>query len=212
MDAQEIAPGLWRWTAYHDEWKEDVGSVYLETPDEVVLIDPLIPSDDGERERLLHSLDKDLERAGRPAAHVLTTIFWHTRSAREIAGRYGARVWAQSRARAAIARRAGDVTDTFRPGAPLPGGIEALVSGRSTEVVYWIPQHRTLVAGDVILGAEGGGLRFCPESWLPAGTGHRELQAALRPALDLPIERVLVSHGQPVLADGRTALASLVGG
>ena len=43
MVVLELAPGLWRWTAYHEEWKEDVGSVYCETRDGVVLIDPLVP-------------------------------------------------------------------------------------------------------------------------------------------------------------------------
>jgi hypothetical protein len=28
MDVLEIAPGLWRWTAYHEEWKEDVGEPF----------------------------------------------------------------------------------------------------------------------------------------------------------------------------------------
>jgi hypothetical protein len=34
-----------------------------------------------------------------------------------------------------------------------------------------------------------------------------ELRDALRPLLDLPVELVLVSHGEPVLAQGRDALA-----
>jgi hypothetical protein len=33
------------------------------------------------------------------------------------------------------------------------------------------------------------------------------LRAALRPALDLPVEMVLVSHGEPVLRGGRRVLA-----
>jgi glyoxylase-like metal-dependent hydrolase (beta-lactamase superfamily II) len=215
MDAREIVPGLWRWSAYHEEWKQDVGCVYLETPDGVVLIDPLVPSDPAQRDHFLRSLDRDVDRiagAGGTQVHVLITVFWHTRSAREIVERYGGRVHAQSRARAAIARRAGEVADTFRPGDWLPGGVQALASGRSTEVVYWIPRHRALVAGDVILGGEDGRIRLCPESWLPAGTGHRELRAALQPALELPIERILVSHGEPVLGGGREALQLVVGG
>ena len=45
MNVHEIAPGLWRWTGFHEEWKQDVGSVYLEAPDAVCLIDPLVPGD-----------------------------------------------------------------------------------------------------------------------------------------------------------------------
>ena len=43
MDVLELASGLWRWTTFHEEWREDVGSVYCETADGVVLIDPLVP-------------------------------------------------------------------------------------------------------------------------------------------------------------------------
>ncbi len=200
---RELAPGLWRWTAWHDEWKQDVGCVYCETSDAVVLFDPLVPTEDSQR--FWQALDRDVERGG-GTVDVLVTVFWHTRSTREVIQRYGGRVWAPSRARAAVARRAGEVTNPFRPGDGLPGGIEAHATGRSTEVIYWLPQHRALVAGDVLLGAENGRVRICPESWLPEGTGHRDVRKAMRPLLELPVERVLVSHGEPVLKDARRTL------
>lgn len=203
MEVSELAPRLWRWTGYHEEWKQQVGCVYYETADAVCLIDPLVPPE--ESDRFWAALDRDVRRVGGPV-HVLITVFWHTRSAADVVARYGARVWAPSRARAAVARRAGTVTDPFRPGDALPGGVEALPSGRATEVVYWLSEHRALVAGDVLLGDERGGLRLCPESWLPAGTGHAELRRALEPALALGPERVLVSHGEPVLEQAGAAL------
>lgn len=214
MDVAEIEPGLWRWTAYHEEWEEDVGSVYCETEDGALLIDPLVPSDGGEH--FWRSLDRDVERAG-GTAHVLVTVFWHTRDTAAIVERYSARVWAPRRGRAAIERRAGTVTDPFGADDPLPGGLRALPTARAAEVVYWLPQHRALVPGDVLLGegakgggtrsAGSGGLRMCPESWLPEKTSHGALAESLRPLLDLPLERVLVSHGEPVLEGGRDALA-----
>ena len=202
VDVERIAEGLWRWTGYHEEWKEDVGSVYCETADGVVLIDPLVPQDD--RERFWNALDRDVERVGGPV-HVLVTVFWHTRSAAEMSERYEAQLWAPSSARAAVARRAGDVTHAFRPGDRLPGAIEPFRTARRTEVVYWIPHHRTLVPGDVLIG-DGRGAAMCPESWLPDATGHVELAASLRPLLELPVERILLSHGDPVLEDAPEAL------
>ena len=204
MDVLQIEPGLWRWTAWHEEWKQEVGCVFLEAEGEVVLIDPLVPPEDAER--FWSALDRDVAKAG-GRVHVLVTVFWHTRSTAEVAARYRARVWAPTGARAAVARRAGAVTDAFRPGDPLPGGIEALATARRTEVVYWLPRHGAVVAGDVLLGDGKGGVRMCPESWLPKSVGHAELAASLRPLLDLPVERVLVSHGDPVLVGGRDALA-----
>jgi len=208
MDVLEIAPGLWRWTGYHEEWRQEVGSVHCETEDGVVLIDPLVPPED--TERFWRALDRDVERLQAPV-HVLVTVFWHTRSAAAVLDRYDARVWAPSRARAAVARRAGTVTDAFGPGDPLPGGIEALRTVRGGEVVYWIPQHAALVPGDVLLGDEHGGVRMCPASWLPTGKSQEDLAASLGPALDLPVERILVSHGDPVLEDGERALAAALG-
>ena len=207
MVVEELAPGLWRWTAFHPEWKEEVGSVYYEAPDAVVLVDPLVPSD--ETERFWAALDRDVERAAAPL-HVLITVFWHVRSAREIVERRDARVWAPTRGRPAIERRVGEVTDVFRAGDDLPGGIVPFKTARAAEVVFWIPAHRALVPGDVILGAEEGGLRLCPASWLPEKTSLDQLRKSLRPLLELPVERVLVSHGEPVLAGGHDALAAVL--
>lgn len=203
MDVVRITPRLWRWTGYHEEWKEDVGCVYFETTDGIVLIDPLIPPE--EPDRFLHTLDREV--AGQPV-HVLVTIFWHTRSAAALVERYGARVWAPTTARAAVARRAGAVTDAFRPGDALPGGVQAFRTARSTEVVYWLPRQATLVPGDVLLGGDSGGVRMCPESWLPGTIKHGDLATSLAPLLDLSITRILVSHGEPVLANGQAALAA----
>jgi glyoxylase-like metal-dependent hydrolase (beta-lactamase superfamily II) len=205
VDVLQIAPGLWRWTGYHEEWKEEVGSVFVETGDGVVLIDPLVPP--GHEESFWSALDGDVKRVGGDV-HVLVTVFWHTRSARDLVARYKARVWAPRRGRAAIERRAGVVTDPFQPDDPLPGGLQALRTARAAEVVYSIPEHRALVPGDVLLGATGGGLRLCPASWLPESVDLEKLAASLRPLLDVPVDRVLVSHGEPVLANARAALAA----
>jgi glyoxylase-like metal-dependent hydrolase (beta-lactamase superfamily II) len=208
VDVLEIAPGLWRWVAYHDTWKANVGCVYVETEDGVVLIDPLVPAD--EAERFWQALDRDVERVGGPV-HVLLTVFWHVRSTAEVVDRYGARTWAPTTARAPVARRIGSVSDPFRPGDALPGGIGSHGTARRTEVVYWLPQHRALVPGDVLLGANGRGVRLCPDSWLPEKTTREDLARSLRSLLDLPIERVLVSHGEPVLTGGGGALAAALG-
>jgi glyoxylase-like metal-dependent hydrolase (beta-lactamase superfamily II) len=206
MDVEQIEPGLWRWTGFHEEWKQDVGCVYAETADALCLFDPLVPPED--TERFLAALDRDVERLRLPV-HVLVTVYWHARSARELAARYDAEVWASSRIRAAVSRRAGRAR-TFRPGDPLPGGVEAIATPKRNDTLYWLPSHGALVAGDVILGADGGWLRFCPESWLPAGVRHGELRAGLQPLQRLPLRHVLVSHGPPAIGDGGSALRVLL--
>jgi len=211
MDVTRIADGLWRWTAYYEEWRDEVGCVYYEAPDAIVLIDPLVPAEPSESARFWEALDRDVNRAGVPV-HVYITVFWHARSAGEVVRRYDGRLHATSRARAANERRTGIAPEVFRPGDALPGGIEALPTGRSTEVAYWIPEHGAIVPGDVLLGADNGALRLCPESWLPAGVTHERLRATLKPLLDLPVERVLVSHGDPVTIDTQARLAEALAG
>jgi glyoxylase-like metal-dependent hydrolase (beta-lactamase superfamily II) len=183
MDLSEITPGLSRWTAFHPEWKEDVGCFAVETGDELVLIDPLDPP----------------SAVSRPD-HVVLTVYWHGRSTQDLRP---ARVWAPARSATPLRRRGVGVTDQVRPGDPLPGGLEALASGRAAELVYWLPQFRALVAGDVLLGRP---LRICPAGWVGKG-GQEAVRGALRPLLDFPVERVLVSHGEPVLEGARDALA-----
>jgi hypothetical protein len=59
------------------------------------------------------------------------------------------------------------------------------------------------------MGDGRGGLRLCPASWLgylSTPIDLDELRDAQRPLLDLPVERVLTSHGEPVLRDGREAI------
>ena len=215
MDVRELRPGLWRWTAPHpdwtpeqggpDGWEREVGCVSCESAGALVLIDPLAPAEGTEdAERFWRALDRDVERMG-AAPDVLLTIFWHARSAQAIADRYGgARVWAHAPAADEARKRVG-VTDTFDAGDPLPGGVEALDAHRAWEIFFWLPEHRALVAGDALLGAPGGGVRI-PEAWL-ADIAPDDYRRSLQPLLELPVELILVAHGEPVLENGREALA-----
>ena len=120
---------------------------------------------------------------------VLTTLRWHRRSRDAFIERYGA--------------------STSRARRTLPPGVKALPIPRAGETMFWLSEHRALVPGDRILGVGDGRLRLCPESWLgylPSRISVAELREALRELLALPIERVVVSHGEPVLAGGREAL------
>jgi hypothetical protein len=190
MEVAALAPGLWRWTAPHPawtpadegEWDQIVGCVYCEVDGGIALIDPLVPAEDAGREQFWRALDSDAERLGAPL--VLVTCSDHGRSSAEIVERYGA-----------AGRSVRDVV-----------GVQLIRTARYDESVYWLEPYRALVAGDVLIGDEAGGVRVCPDDWLDKGT-RDAVWASLRPLLELPVERVLVSHGEPVLAGGRAALA-----
>jgi glyoxylase-like metal-dependent hydrolase (beta-lactamase superfamily II) len=192
MEVTRIEDGLWRWTAPHPDWREgddwdrDVGCVYWEAEGAIVLVDPLVPVDGAERTTFLEALDRDVERVGGPVQIVLTCS-WHARSAGELVHRYGARVH-----------------PALGPD-PLPAGLAAIEAPLAEEAVYWLEGARAVVPGDVLIGRDDG-IALCPESWLDGRGGLAQLARDLRPLLDLPVRRVLTSHGPPALADGRAAL------
>jgi glyoxylase-like metal-dependent hydrolase (beta-lactamase superfamily II) len=209
VDVRELAPGLWRWTALHPEWTPDadwdqeVGCVYLETAASVILIDPLVPGEPSLRQTFLERLDADVERNGKPVS-ILLTVWWHERSAGELAERYGAEVWANEEGGT---RAETPVTHPFATADVLPGGLIGIDAQRVGETMYWLPEQRALVSGDIFLGDGEGGVRICSQSWL-GDVSHRELKLALAGLLDLPVELVLVAHGEPVLENGLAALAA----
>jgi glyoxylase-like metal-dependent hydrolase (beta-lactamase superfamily II) len=90
--------------------------------------------------------------------------------------------------------------EPIEPGSELPGGLVALYDGRGRdETPLWLPEQRTLVFADA-LTAPAGELRVWSTPW------HEERALpALRALLELPFERVIVSHGEPV--HDRTAYA-----
>ena len=113
MDVLEIAPGLWRWTAFHEEWNEDVGCVVRRDGGRRRAHRPARPL--RRHREVLEGARPRRQARRRGRVHVFITVFWHARSAAEMRERYDARIWAPSAGKAAIARRAGMVTDRSRP-------------------------------------------------------------------------------------------------
>jgi glyoxylase-like metal-dependent hydrolase (beta-lactamase superfamily II) len=119
-----------------------------------------------------------------------------------IVDRYGATVHVQSGARTAIERRLGAPGVRYRPPAELPGGVVAIQGPTRSEVIFWLPAHRTLVTGDVL---HGDGRRGVRSPWL--NDAQRRRMATIQDELaKLPVERILSSHGEPLLEHGRAAL------
>jgi hypothetical protein len=189
MDVQRLADGLWRWTALHPDaahWPDwgppvpaEVGCVYYEATDAVVLIDPLLPAD--QEAEFLAYLDRDVERLGLPVS-ILLTASWHERSAAVLRERY----------------RADDRVPESVEVYPVEGAPEK-------QVAYFLRPHRALVVAEIFVGDGRGGLVLVPS---PALTDRAALDRSLHALAELPVERVLVSHGEPVLSDGRRAIES----
>ena len=189
METARLAEGLWRWTAEHPSWEtwpdhereaREVGCVYYEAADATVLVDPLVPA--GEEPEFFRHLDADVERRGLPVV-ILLTAEWHRRSADELAARYDARI-----------------------GGALPGGVDEIpIEGADErQVAYFIRPHAALVVCEIFAVDIHGELRVCQS---PALARPDELEASLTRIMELPVERLLVSHGEPVLEDAKARMA-----
>ncbi|HEU5214725.1 MAG TPA: hypothetical protein VFU30_04220 [Gaiellaceae bacterium] len=189
MEALRVAEGLWRWTAEHPNWESwpgherearEVGCVYYEADDATVLVDPLVPA--GEEAEFFRHLDSDVDRRRLPVV-ILLTADWHRRSADELAARYDGRIG----------------------GAP-PAGVEEIpIEGADErQVAYFIRPHAALVVAE-IFGVDVDGELYVGRS--PALVRPDELEASLDRLMELPVERLLVSHGQPVLDDAKMRMA-----
>jgi hypothetical protein len=197
IEMLEIAPGLRYWTAPHPAWNgatgwpEDVGCVYYEGPGELVLIDPLVPRD--EAEAFWRMLDGAVERLGLPVA-VLLTAPWHSRSAVEVADRYRTVVWTHD-----------------SDAGPLPTGVEEFVPGGAAEGqgALYLCAPRALVVAEIFMSVDGA-LRIFPS---PASTSEEAagFRTSLNALLQLSIDHVLLSHGEPVLNEGGRRIAEALG-
>jgi glyoxylase-like metal-dependent hydrolase (beta-lactamase superfamily II) len=216
MDLQEIAPRLWHWTAPHPDWTpranqggrgwgQHVSSYALVADDAFVLFDPLVPAD--EPERFWEALDRDVDHHGPPA--IVISLYWHARSAKEIAERYdGTTVWAPAPAARYVARRV-SYTDTYAGGdGALPAGIRAYNTGLRGEMVLYLPSHKALLFGDVVLD----GVRLLPKSWLPKRATLGDVKESLRPVLAEDFDLLLLTHGGPVTDDARKKLEGALDG
>jgi hypothetical protein len=201
----EIAPGIWRWTAPHPDWQPDVewgrevASFALAVDETLVLVDPLVPDDVWPR--------LDELAAERATVAALITLPFHFRSSEDVLARYGTKASVWGHPAVAKEMRDGSSLRPIDPGAPLPGSAEAYVIHRRQEMPLWFPSHRALAFGDAVVGVDGA-LRV----WEVADSAQRmawyrtRLVPRLEPLLALETESVLVTHGPPVVGGGREAL------
>jgi hypothetical protein len=200
---EDLGDGIWRWTVRHPEWHPGefgarVVSFALVDGARTLVVDPLVLDDDWER----------LDGVVAGEVETLITIPYHVRSADAVRARYGGSIWGHP----AVARRLRSPRG-FRPvtdAGGFPAGVRAFVVGspRRFEMPLYVESKRALVFGDVVV-EDGGRLR----AWVQGRLDERRLRwyreryrPTLEPLLEPDTRRVLVTHGKPVLEDGRRRL------
>ena len=203
----ELAPGLWRFSATRDGIPPTMTAYALRDGGDTILIDPLVV---GEPEPLLAALDGLV----RGRVCILVTTPFHVRGSellwRRWRDRHEVTIFGHEHCAARL-----DDRSAFRPlrgGETLDGGVRAHPIGRPrrAEIPFELPSHRALAFGDTILEVDGE-LRVWPRhrngerrrTWY-----EQRFLPTLRTLTGLDVERVLVTHGEPVVRDGGRALAA----
>ena len=197
----EIAPGLWHWTARRGPIGSDVSSYYLES--ERVLIDPMIPPEGLEW----------LEQHG-PPQHAILTNRHHDRDAWRLGDAFGCTVHCIRNGLYELEGR-GPV-EAFDFGDELPGEISVheVDAICPDETALYIARHRALACADgVVREGEREDLEFVPDYLMdePEET-KRRLRGAYRALLELDFDLLLLAHGDPVVGNAKAALREFLDG
>ena len=205
---QELTPGLWRWTARHPEWHPgvfgaEVASFAIEAGDDLLLLDPQLPDEPAPVLELLDRL------AGGRTTSALITIGYHVRSAEQLITRYSGRIHGPKTCASRLENK--KLLSVWEPGTAGPAGVTPFAVGKPerSERPLWIPSHRAIAFGDAVVTNPGNELvvwsheqldekrlRFYSEKFAPT----------LEPLIDLDADKILVTHGDPVLRQGAAAL------
>ncbi|HET6341447.1 MAG TPA: hypothetical protein VFG78_04625 [Gemmatimonadota bacterium] len=192
---REIAPGLFHWSAFHPEQRVVVSSYFVESSH--VLIDPMVP-DDG-----LTWFET------RAPEHVLITNRYHSRGSAAFAEAFGCPVRCHRAAVEHVRERV--AAEPFEHGEVLAGGIEALAVPGYTpdETALHVPAAGgALTFADNLIREGDGPLGYAPDGWYgddPEPAKARVVEAC-RPLLALDFRHLLLTHGEPIVDEGKEAL------
>jgi hypothetical protein len=200
---EDLGGGIWRWQLRHPEWhpRTEFGAKVccyaVHEGGGTVLIDPLF-GDPAELDALIQG-----------EVVVAVTIPYHVRSSAEAVARWGGTVIGHPH----VQRRLPDGTP-FHGDEDLPLGLVMHRVTRLKERPLELPGAKALAFGDRVVGLEGG-----VRVWLdrPITDARREWfrrtgAPALGHLLDVDFDRVLVTHGEPVLSGGKGALRDALNG
>jgi glyoxylase-like metal-dependent hydrolase (beta-lactamase superfamily II) len=197
---QEIASGIWHWTAPHPKIGMDVSSYYV--ADLGLLLDPQTPPEVIDR----------LEELGPPKA-VLLTNRHHYRSCPELVERFGTTV--------RVPRVGLYEFSEGEPVRPYDFGQELLdgavqvheVGGISPdESALFIPSVKALAVADGVISYDG--LRFVPDEHFddPQSDQAKLKEAYSRLASELDFDVLLPAHGEPIASGAREQLRDFAAG
>lgn len=202
----EIAPGVFHWTAFHEGIRSQVSSYFLSEP--AVVLDPLLPAEGADE------VIESLSEHGPPRAILLTNRH-HYRHSRRLVERFGIPVLASRPGMHEFSPDQGVDAFDFET-EPVPGvrahGVDAICPD---ETAFEIPAARALAVADGLVRSESpeAPLGFVPDFLIgddPEAV-KRGLRESYRRGLELDFEHLLLAHGAPLVGDGKERLREFVG-
>lgn len=198
---EEIAPGIFHWTAFHQGIRQPVSSYY--SAPSGVLIDPMVPE---------QGFDWLAEREP-PQRIVLTNRHHHRESARFVET-FGCPVWCPVPGLHEF--EGGPDVKGFDFDAEVAPGITALEVDAicPDDAALHIEAGAGLLAfADGLIRSGDGSLTFVPDFLMgdDPDAVKRGLRDSLRRLLDLDFDSLLFAHGAPLVGDGKSALRAFVG-
>lgn len=200
---QEILPGVFHWTTFHEGIGEYVHSCYVCATEPAVVIDPRVPA---------QGLEWFEQRA--VPRHAYLTNRHHYRHSGRFAARFGTRVWCHRDGLHEFTR--GEQVQPFSHGDALPGGIAALEVGVlcPEETALYIPSAGGILAiGDAIV-RYGDQLGFVPDAYMgddPNGV-KRGLREVFLRHLERDFDHLLFAHGKPWIGGAKEGLRRFLEG
>lgn len=193
----EIAKGLHRWSSFHAQWGIDFDSYALQTPQGVVLVDPIKPGT---------SVLKKIAALGEPVGIYLTNAH-HDRAADWFRKNYQIQIYAHEKAQPDCDTK---IDVLVLDGEKLPGGLKAIYLPGATPggvALYTRMNGGILMLGDSILNHRDKGLTFLSDQYCEDG---RLARRSLQKLLDLSFKIVTFAHGAPVTENAKKRIAALL--
>ena len=192
LELEPVVPGIFLWRYYDAAIKTELFSTGLETESGTFLIDPI---------GLASEAMTDLTRV----AGIIVTNDNHPRAAAQFAQRFHVPIWAA----ATVAAGLTGATPIRPDSAVAPGLIAISVEGAAAGdiAIYRETEKGTMVMGDALINFEPYGFTFLPSKYC---SNFKLMRASLRKLLDYSFERMLFSHGEPIVSNARERLEALL--
>ena len=191
---REIAPGIWHWTGFHPRIEKEVSSYWVEPA--AAVIDPI-------------ALEGELPHAQR----VLLTNRHHYRAAGDFVEAFGATVHCSEPGLHEF--EGGPEVQGFAFGDEVAPGITAHEVGAicpdESALHVAVGEALAIADGAIRVGGDGA-LSFVPDFLMgddPEGVKAGLVEAYGR-LVDLRFQHLLLAHGNPIVGEGREALAAFV--